>query len=92
MKFKWKKYLLCRLCRPSEQHIAEKSISEQEYKKKAIQKKRQLRRRVAMRIKIVMPWVVQIWEPVARSLVPLLAPRWELGARKNLIFDEFASV
>lgn len=91
MKFKSKKYLLCRLRRPSEQHIAEKSISEQEYKKKAIQKKT-IAKKSCNEKKNCDALVVQQPKRVARSLVPHLTPRWELGVRKNLIFQEFAYV
>jgi hypothetical protein len=65
----------------SEQHMAEKSTSQQQHKKKRAIKNNLLQTRL-----------VQPWQPASRSLVLLLVRPWELGARKDLIFDQFASV
>ena len=74
----------------SEHHTANKSTSEQQHKKKAIQKntiEKDWKEKKNCDAKVVQPCQL-----VARSLVPLLAWQWELGARKNLLFDEFASL
>jgi len=65
----------------SEQHIANKSIGQQHHrKKKAIPKKLDpSKSSPTMSTRIKVP-------------VPLLVQPWELGARKNFIFDEFASL
>jgi len=50
------------------------------------------RRRRPFQKNLIQATLVQPCQPAARSLVPLLVRPWELEARKNLIFDEFASL
>jgi hypothetical protein len=64
----------------NEQHMVEKSTSQQQHKKKRAIKK------------ILTPNKDSPWQPAARSLVLLLVRPWELGARKDLIFDQFTYV
>ena len=49
-------------------------------------------RRRPFRKNLIQASLVQPCQPASRSLVPLLVQPWELGARKNFIFDEFASL